>query len=192
MGFVVLGIAMFAFVYGRAGQFVDSQVTTDAIMATNGAVFQMFNHGLSSAAMFFLVGVIYERTHTRDLKQYGGIWSILQVYGGILIFTSMASLGLPGLNGFVSEFMVVAGTWNVFTVQLALSMLGLLMTGAYVLKAIGQTLHGPIKDEWRGLPGMTFREHVVIWPLMILMLTLGIWPQWVLVYINDTMTRILG
>ena len=88
--------------------------------------------------------------------------------------------------------MVVAGSWNIFTVHLALSMLGLLMTGAYILKAIGQTLHGPIKEEWRGLPHMTIREHLVIWPLMILMLTLGIWPQWVLVYINDTMTRILG
>lgn len=192
MGFVVLGLAMFAYVYGRAGQFSDAQVTTDAIMAANGAVFQMFNHGLSSAAMFFLVGVIYERTHTRDLKQYGGIWSVMKVYGGILVFTSMASLGLPGLNGFVSEFMVVAGTWNVFTVQLALSMLGLLMTGAYILKAIGFTLHGPLKDEWKRLPEMTFREHAVIWPLMILMLSLGVWPQWVLVYINDTMTAILG
>lgn len=192
MGFVVLGLAMFAFAYGRAGQFIDSQITTDAIMAANGAVLQMFNHGLSAAGMFFLVGVIYERTHTRDLKLYGGIWSVLQVYGGILIFTSMASLGLPGLNGFVGEFMVAAGSWNIFTMQLALSMIGLLMTGAYILKAIGQTLHGPIKEEWRGLPHMTIREHLVIWPLMILMLTLGIWPQWVLVYINDTMTRILG
>ncbi len=189
MGFVVLGLAVFAFVYGKS---VGPELTTDAITAANGAVFQMFNHGLSAAAMFFLVGVIYERTHTRDLKLYGGIWSILSLYGGILIFTSMASLGLPGLNGFVSEFMVVAGTWSIFTVQLALSMLGLLMTGAYILKAIGQTLHGPIKEEWRGLPHMTIREHLVIWPLMALMLTLGIWPQWVLVYINDTMTKILG
>jgi NADH-quinone oxidoreductase subunit M len=192
MGFVVLGLAVFAYVYGRADQFVDPKITTDAITAANGAVFQMFNHGLSSAGMFFLVGVIYERTHTRDLKRYGGIWSVLQVYGGILIFTSMASLGLPGLNGFASEFLVAAGSWDIFTVQLAISMLGLLMTGAYVLKAIGQTLHGPIKEEWRGLPHMTIREHLVIWPLMILMLTLGIWPQWVLVYINDTVTAILG
>ena len=192
MGFVVLGLAVFAYVYGSPNTFADPGTTTDAIAAANGAVFQMFNHGLSAAGMFFLVGVIYERTHTRDLKRYGGIWSVLQVYGGILLFTSMASLGLPGLNGFASEFLVVLGSWNVFTVQLAISMLGLLMTGAYVLKALGQTLHGPIKEEWRGLPQMTIREHLVIWPLMILMLTLGVWPQWVLVYINDTVTRILG
>ncbi len=192
MGFVVLGLAVYAFAYGRVDQFADPRMQLDAIKAANGAVFQMFNHGLSAAGMFFLVGVIYERTHTRDLKRYGGIWSILQVYGGILIFTSMASLGLPGLNGFVSEFLVAAGTWNVFTIQLVLSMLGLLMTGAYILKAIGETLHGPIKEEWLGLPDMTPREHLVIWPLMILMLSLGVWPQWVLVFINDTFTKILS
>ena len=187
MGFVVLGIAMMAYVYGRS---FEAHIMEDAILATSGAVFQMVNHGLSSAGMFFLVGVIYERTHTRDLKRYGGIWSVLPVYGVILIFTSMASLGLPGLNGFVSEFMVVAGSWNVFTVQLAISMLGLLITGAYILKGIGATLHGPTKSEWLGLEKMTFREHAVIWPLMALMLSLGVWPQWILVFINDTVTRI--
>ncbi len=190
MGFVVLGIAVYAFSYGRA--FVDPAATTDAIMATSGAVFQMFNHGLSAAGMFFMVGVIYERAHTRDLKEFGGIWSIMPVFGAILIFTSMASLGLPGLNGFVSEFMIVRGSWNTFTFQVALSMLGLFMTGAYILKGIGETLHGPIKDQWRGLKDMTFREHAVIWPLMVLMLSLGIWPQWLLVFINDTVTKIFS
>lgn len=190
MGFVVLGIAVMAFAYGLEGS--SAQLNQNAIMATNGAVFQMFNHGLSAAGMFFLVGVIYERTHTRDLKRYGGIWTVLPLYGAILIFTSMASLGLPGLNGFVSEYMVVQGTWGVFTIQLALSMLGLLMTGAYILKAIGQTLHGPVKEEWVGLPKMTFREHMVIWPLMVLMLSLGLWPQWVVVFINDTVSKLFG
>ncbi|MCP4420119.1 MAG: NADH-quinone oxidoreductase subunit M, partial [Chloroflexi bacterium] len=138
----------------------------------------------------FLVGVIYERAHTRDLKKFGGIWTIMPVFGTILIFTSMASLGLPGLNGFVSEFMIVRGSWSIFTVQLAISMLGLLMTGAYILKGIGETLHGPIKPEWAKLPDMTLREHLVIWPLMAIMLSLGIWPQWILVFINDTITKL--
>ena len=190
MGFVVLGIAVYAYVAGLPGY--SPQLANDAILATSGAVFQMFNHGLSAAGMFFLVGVIYDRAHTRDLKRFGGIWTILPVYGTILIFTSMASLGLPGLNGFVSEFMVVRGTWNVFTVQLALSMIGLLLTGAYILKGIGSVLHGQTKEEWLSLKDMTLREHLVIWPLMALMLSLGIWPQWLLVFINDTVTKILG
>lgn len=188
MGFVVLGIAVMAFAYGRS--FSGLGTSTDAIMATSGAVFQMVNHGLSAAGMFFLVGVIYDRAHTRDLKQFGGIWTIMPVFGTILIFTSMASLGLPGLNGFVSEFMIVRGSWNIFTVQLAISMVGLLMTGAYILKGIGETLHGPVKKEWIKLPDMTLREHLVIWPLMALMLSLGIWPQWILVFINDTITKL--
>ena len=190
MGFVVLGIAVMAYAYGLPGR--AAGLSYDAIIATNGAVMQMFNHGLSAAGMFFLVGVIYSRTHTRDLKEYGGIWTVMPVYGMILIFTSMASLGLPGLNGFVGEFMVIRGAWSVFTVQLALSMLGLLMTGAYILKGIGATLHGPLKPRWAGLPEMTVREHLVIWPLMALMLSLGIWPQWLLAVINDTVTRLFS
>lgn len=188
MGFVVMGIAVMAYAYGRS--FADPATSTDAVMATSGAVFQMVNHGLSAAGMFFLVGVIYDRAHTRDLKEFGGIWTIMPVFGTILIFTSMASLGLPGLNGFVSEFMIVRGSWSIFTLQLAISMLGLLMTGAYILKGIGETLHGPVKPKWAKLPDMTLREHLVIWPLMALMLSLGIWPQWILVFINDTITKL--
>ena len=190
MGFVVLGIAVMAYAYGLQGR--SDTLSYDAIIATNGAVMQMFNHGLSAAGMFFLVGVIYSRTHTRDLKEYGGIWTVMPIYGMILIFTSMASLGFPGLNGFVGEFLVVRGAWSVFTIQLALSMIGLLMTGAYILKGIGQTLHGPLKPRWASLPEMTFREHLVIWPLMALMLSLGVWPQWLLAVINDTVTRLFG
>ena len=187
MGFVVLGIAVMAFSYGRAN--LDPTQTQDAILATNGAVFQMINHGLSSAGMFFLVGVIYERAHTRDLKRFGGVWSILPLYGGILIFTSMASLGLPGLNGFVGEFMITRGAWGPFYWQVAFSMLGLLMTGAYILKGIGEVLHGATKKEWVGhLEPMTFTEHCVIWPLMAMMLVLGIWPQTLLSIINDTVS----
>ncbi|MCO5183815.1 MAG: NADH-quinone oxidoreductase subunit M [Anaerolineae bacterium] len=190
MGFVVLGIAVFAWVYGL--QYTTEGYRLDAIIATNGTVMQMFNHGLSAAGMFFLVGVIYERTHTRDLKQYGGIWSVLPVFGGILIFVSMASLGLPGLNGFVGEFSITRGAWGIFTFYVVLSMLGLLMTGAYILKGIGSTLHGPLKPEWKGLPSMTIREHIVIWPLMLLMLSLGLWPMWLQAVINDTVTAIFN
>lgn len=194
MGFVILGLAVTAYVYGlqvTAGN-ANPALTNDAIIATNGAVLQMFNHGLSAAGMFFLVGVVYDRTHTRELRDYGGLWTVLPAYGAVLIFTSMASLGLPGLNGFVGEFMIVRGAWNLFTPYVALSMLGLLMTGAYILKGIGQTLHGPLNPQWRGLPDMTLREHLVMWPLMALMLSLGVWPQWLLAIINDTVSLIFG
>src|SRR4030042_2421026 len=121
MGFVVLGIAAAAYAAG-------STWADDGVIALNGAVLQMFNHGLSSAGMFFLVGVIYDRTHTRNLKDFGGLFPLVPVYGGILIFTSMASLGLPGLGCFISEFLVIRGSWPIFTFYTALSMLGLLFT----------------------------------------------------------------
>jgi NADH-quinone oxidoreductase subunit M len=175
MGFVVLGIAVAAYANG----------TEHATIALNGAILQMFNHGLSAAGMFFLVGVLYERTHTRNLNDYGGLFTLIPVYGGILIFTSMASLGLPGLNGFVSEFLVIRGAWPVFTLYTTLSMIGLFFTGAYILRGIKQVLHGPLNEKWVGhLPEISLREILVIGPLMILMLWIGIWPAWILDVIN--------
>jgi NADH-quinone oxidoreductase subunit M len=181
MGFVVLGIAAAAHAIG----------SEDATIAMNGAILQMFNHGLSAAGMFFLVGVIYERTHTRDLNEFGGLFPLVPVYGGILIFTSMASLGLPGLNGFISEFLVVRGSWPIFTVYTALAMVGLLMTGAYILKGIKKVLHGPLNEHWIGhLSEISSREVFVMVPLMILMLWIGIWPNWILDVINRAVTML--
>ncbi len=190
MGFVLLGIA-------AAAKAIGSQ---DATIALNGAVLQMFNHGLSAAGMFFLVGVIYERTHTRDLNEFGGLFPLVPVYGGILIFTSMASLGLPGLNGFVSEFLVVRGAfgvgfaggeWNYMAVYTAIAMLGLLFTGAYILKGIRKVLHGPLNEHWahgeHKLTEINTREILVMAPLMILILILGVWPMWMLDIINKAM-----
>ncbi len=176
MGFVVLGIAAAAHAIG----------SKDANLALNGAILQMFNHGLSAAGMFFLVGVIYERTHTRDLKDYGGLFPLIPIYGGILIFTSMASLGLPGLNGFISEFLVVRGSWPIFTLYTALAMIGLFFTGAYILKGIKQVLHGPLNENWVGrITEINPREIIVMAPLMALMLWIGVWPAWILKVINN-------
>ena len=184
MGFVVLGIAAAAFAAG----------TTDATIALNGAILQMFNHGLSAAGMFFLVGVIYERTHTRDLEKFGGLFPLVPVYGGILIFTSMASLGLPGLNGFISEFLVVRGSWPILTVYTAISMLGLLFTGAYILKGIKKVLHGPLNEHWahgeHRLTEINTREILVMVPLMALILWIGIWPAWILDVINKAVVTL--
>jgi NADH-quinone oxidoreductase subunit M len=181
MGFVVLGIAAAAKAAG----------TLNATIALNGAVLQMFNHGLSAAGMFFLVGVIYERTHTRDLDEFGGLFPLVPIYGGILIFTSMASLGLPGLNGFVSEFLVVRGSWPVLTLFTAIAMIGLLFTGAYILKGIKSVLHGPINEHWAAeghiLKEINLRETFVIAPLMVLILVIGVYPAWILDVVNKAM-----
>ncbi|HEY4722180.1 MAG TPA: proton-conducting transporter membrane subunit, partial [Anaerolineae bacterium] len=190
MGFVVLGIAVVAWVAGSP----DGALRESAAIAGTGAVLQMFNHGLSSAAMFFLVGVVYERAHTRDLNELGGgIWQYAPIYGGIMLFCSMSSLGLPGLNGFVSEFAVVRGSWPVFTVVTAISTLGLLFTGAYILKAIQKVLHGPKNPKWAGHGmEMNAREIVTVAPLMALMLLIGVYPWWLAAVINDAVMRLIG
>lgn len=184
MGFVVLGIAAAAFAAG----------TPDATIALNGAILQMFNHGLSAAGMFFLVGVIYERTHTRDLEKFGGLFPLVPVYGGILIFTSMASLGLPGLNGFISEFLVVRGAYPIMTAYTVISMLGLLFTGAYILKGIKKVLHGPMNEHWahgeHRLTEINTREVLVMVPLMVLILWIGIYPAWILDVINKAVVML--
>jgi NADH-quinone oxidoreductase subunit M len=191
MGFVVLGIAAAAKV-GLNNP--DLSMNLSKNIALNGAVLQMFNHGLSAAGMFFLVGVIYERTHTRNLNDFGGLFPLVPVYGGILIFTSMASLGLPGLNGFISEFLVVRGSWPILTVYTAIGMLGLLFTGAYILKGIKQVLHGPMNEHWahgeHKLTEINIREIIVMAPLMAMILWIGVWPAWILDVINKAVVSL--
>ncbi len=199
MGWVVLAVAAAGWV-GLGGQYdPDGLNQLNAVIAVNGAVLQMFNHGLSAAAMFALVGMMYDRLHTRDLTEMGGLWVVAPVYGGIMIFSSMASLGLPGLNGFVSEFMVVRGVWPVspaFTLIVAISMLGLLFTGAYILKAIRHVLHGPLNQgavaRAHGVRlEINVREIVAMAPLLVLMLLIGVFPAWIVRVINDTVTHLL-
>ena len=194
MGFVGIGIAVMPQIYAQiwtgAGAGADVQT---AIIATNGTVLQMFNHGLSSAGMFLLAGALYHKTHTRDLDDYGGLWVKAPVMGAILLFTSFASLGLPGLNGFVSEFLIVRGSWPVFTGLTAIAMIGLLFTGGYILKGIRAVLHGPFNLRWRDYDlELTPAELLGMIPLMFLMLLTGVYPNWILPTINATVTTLFA
>ena len=194
MGFVGIGIAVMAQTYAQiwTGADPNADIHT-AILATNGTVLQMFNHGLSSAGMFLLAGALYHKTHTRELADYGGLWVKAPVMGAILLFTSFASLGLPGLNGFVSEFLIVRGAWPVFTALTAIAMLGLLFTGAYILKGIRAVLHGPFNMRWRDTNlELTPAELLGMAPLLILMLLTGVYPNWILPTINTTVSTIFA
>lgn len=210
MGFVGLGLAGMALIYGQIWADANSVTTAQtvlgdafaqagsfdmqsAILAANGTVLQMFNHGLSSAAMFLLAGGLYHKTHTRELSAYGGLWVKAPVMGAIFIFTSMASLGLPGLNGFVSEFLIVRGVWPIFTGLTVISMIGLLFTGGYILKGIRAVLHGPFNLHWKDYNlELTRAEFIAIAPLMVLMLITGLYPNWILPMINSTITTLFA
>jgi NADH-quinone oxidoreductase subunit M len=172
MGFVVLGIAAAAWLgLGSAA----------GNLALRGAVLQMFTHGLSAAGMFLLVGALYDRTHTRNLEEYGGLFPRAPIYGGILIFTALGSLGLPGLGGFVSELMVILGSWPAFPLLTAVAMFGLFLTGAYILKVLGKVLYGPLSERWKDVAiEIGVRERLAMIPLMALMLAVGVWPFWIL------------
>ncbi len=197
MGFIALGIAVMAASYGALWKTSQTGIATpadmqSALFATNGAVIQMFNHGLSSAAMFLLAGGIYHKTHTRDIREYGGFWVKAPIFGAIFIFASMSSLGLPGLNGFVGEFMVVRGAFPVFTVITIISMLGLLFTGNYILKGIRAVLQGPFNMHWKDYAlEIDRREMVAIAPLLVLMLVTGLVPNWILTVINGSVTLMM-
>ena len=194
MGFVGIGIAVVAQIYAQlwSGASAGVDVQT-AIIAANGTVLQMFNHGLSSAGMFLLAGALYHKTHTRDLSDYGGLWVKAPIMGAILLFTSFASLGLPGLNGFVSEFLIVRGSWPVFTGLTAVAMIGLLFTGAYILKGIRAVLHGPFNMRWRNYSlELTPAELAAMAPLIVLMLLTGLYPNWILPMINSTVTTLFA
>jgi len=183
MGFVVLAIATVA----MTGASLEHRV-----IAYNGAVLQMFNHGITAAAMFMLVGVVYDRAHTRDLKAFGGLGVVVPVYGGILLFCTLASLGLPGLNGFVSEFMVFRAAFPVFTAITALATIGLVVTAAFLLWMIQRVLLGPLNPRWKDMPEISAREIIAVAPLMVLMLAIGIYPSWILRVINQTVLHLLG
>jgi proton-translocating NADH-quinone oxidoreductase chain M len=170
----------------------------NANVALNGAVMQMFNHGLSAAAMFLLVGALYHKAHTRDLRRFGGLWHIVPVFGGLFFFTSMASLGLPGLNGFTGEWLIVSGAFTLFPVLVLISMLGLLLTGAYILKGIQKVLQGPPNPEWEAYHKhhhnleISYRETAAMAPLVALMLITGLYPNWILPVINSRVAEILA
>lgn len=177
MGFVVLGIAAAAWLGTN---------TAAGSLALRGAALQMFTHGLSAAGMFLLVGALYDRAHTRNLEDFGGLFPRAPVYGGILIFTAMGSLGLPGLGGFISELMVLLGSWQAFPLLTGIAMIGLFFTGAYILKAIGKVLHGPLTERWKDAAlEIGLREKLAMTPIMALLLAIGLWPGWILEMIGS-------
>ncbi|NDJ84551.1 MAG: NADH-quinone oxidoreductase subunit M [Chloroflexi bacterium] len=170
----------------------------DGMVALNGTVLQMFNHGLSAAGMFLLVGALYHKAHTRDLRRFGGLWHTVPAFSALMVFTSMASLGLPGLNGFTGEWLIVAGSFRLFPILILLSMIGLLLTGAYILKGIQKELQGPPNQEWIDYHEnehsleVNLREMIAMAPLVALMLLTGVYPNWILEVIDSTVSSIFG
>jgi len=160
-------------------------------MGMNGAMFQMIAHGISSAGMFFLVGVVYDRVHHRDLNKFGGLFAKMPVYSGIAMLIFFAGLGLPGLCGFIGEVLVVLSVWN-FSIALAVvSAFVVILTAAYILWAIQRVYLGA---EYRGpheeaLTPITPREWSIAIPLCFLAILFGVYPRAVLDYMSPSVDQ---
>ena len=153
-----------------------------------GAILQMINHGLSTGALFLLVGMIYEQTHTRELKVYGGLWKITPIFATIMLITALSSMGLPGLNGFVGEFAILLGAFGSEAINNAwyagISALGVIMAAVYILFMFQTMFLGPqgeivdeVKSRGHGLRDLNWREIATMVPLLILIFWIGLYPK---------------
>ena len=143
-----------------------------------GGVIQMVNHGLTTGALFLLVGMIYERRHTRAIADYGGLATVMPVFAGMFLFISLASIGLPPLNGFVGEFLVLLGSYLSLPGFAVAASLGVVLAAVYLLWAYQRMFTGPITVEAnRGLRDLGFREVALLVPIVALVLFLGIFPK---------------
>jgi NADH-quinone oxidoreductase subunit M len=160
LGFIVLGIAALT----SAG--------------LQGAVIQNVNHGLTTGALFLLVGMIYERRHTKKIADFGGLAKVMPIFAGLFLFTTFASIGLPGLNGFVGEFLVLIGSFPSIPVFAAIAAFGVILAAIYLLWAYERVFTGvPDKPENQKLIDLSPREIGLMVPLVVLMIVLGLYPK---------------
>ncbi len=143
-----------------------------------GAMLQMLNHGVSTGALFLLVGVIYERRHTRLIADFGGLWKPLPVFASIFLVVMLSSIGLPGTNGFVGEFLVLLGAFRTNPLWCMIAALGVILSACYMLWMFQRVVFGPITHpENEKLRDLTLRERLVFAPLLILIFWMGVMPQ---------------
>jgi len=175
MGIVLLGMAA---------------MNTQGMM---GAVFQMFNHGTITAMLFLIVGVVYDRAHTRDLDAFGGLAITMPKYTGIMTVAFFAALGLPGLSGFISEAFSFLGAFQVDELRVITiaSTLGIVLTAAYMLWTLQRVFLGKPNEKWAGMPDINGRELSALVPLAIIVLVLGIYPSLLLNYMSTSLNHLI-
>jgi NADH-quinone oxidoreductase subunit M len=145
--------------------------------AVTGGVLQMVNHGLATGALFLLVGMVYERTHTRQLDEMGGLYAVMPWLLGAFLFAVFASAGLPGLNSFIGEFLVIVGTFAVSHWFGSLAAVAVVLAAIYLLWSYQRMAYGPVREEYRGLRDVTRREVLVLAPVLALLLVFGVYPS---------------
>ena len=177
MGYVTLGMAVMVL----AGE-SDPRYYAYGV---NGAMFMMIAHGITSTGMFFLVGVIYDRAHTRDLNKLGGLWNVMPIYAGVSFLIFFGSMGLPGLCGFVAEIFVILAAFNYNPTLAVLAAAAVILTAGYVLWTLQRVFMGR-SQEHKGLSDLTGREIIISIPLVVLTILLGVYPSILLDWMNPS------
>jgi NADH-quinone oxidoreductase subunit M len=176
MGFVLLGMA---------------SLTTAGI---SGAILQMFNHGTITAMLFLIVGVIYDRAHTREIDAFGGLANQMPIYTGFVTLAFFAAIGLPGLSGFISEAFVFLGAFSSETIRVitVISTLGILLGAGYMLWTFQRVYMGELKEKWNQLKDLTLREYAMLVPLSLIIIFLGVYPSAMLDIMNSSVNAMVN
>ncbi len=173
MGIVVLGLAS-----------MNTQGMT-------GAVFQMFNHGTITAMLFLIVGVLYDRAHTRGLDEFGGLMNKMPRYSAVMMIAFFAALGLPGLSGFVSEAFSFIGAFQVYQWLTIVSSIGIVLTASYMLWTLQRLFLGSLPEKWNGLTDINIRELIALVPLAVIIIFLGIYPAPMINLMNASVNHLV-
>ena len=184
MGYVILGVAAAAAVTrgdpaGRA-------------LALDGATLEMVAHGLITGALFLLAGSVFARSDTYELGELGGLAARAPLMTGAIVLAAFASLGLPGLAGFVAEFQVFTGAFNVYPVLAGVALLGVILTAALFLRMLGQAFLGALPQRWARWPDLSGVEALALGPILALVVVIGVAPSWVLDVVDSTAQRLVG
>ncbi len=168
-----------------------------------GGILQMINHGLSTGALFLLVGIVYEQTHTREFSVYGGLWKIMPVYGTVMLIVALSSMGLPGLNGFVGEFTILLGAFGSKAIGspwfAGIAAVGVIMAAIYILYMFQKMFLGPegsiveeVKKHGHALRDLSWREVVTVVPLLVFIFWIGLYPKPFFELMAPAVTKLLS
>src|SRR5436309_12626412 len=175
MGFIVLGIFSFT------------------AQGMEGAIYQMLNHGVSTGALFLLVGVIYDRRHTRLIEEFVGLANRMPVYAAVFLIVTLSSIGLPGLNGFVGEFLVLLGTFGVNASRAAFAAVGVVLSAIYMLWMYQRVMWGRLEnDRNAGLPDLAGREHAMLVPILVMIFWMGMYSSYFLRPMDASVMKLMN
>lgn len=168
------------------------QFATEKAAALNGVFLQMFNHGLTAAVLFWFVALIEKRSGgLRGLNDFGGLRKVAPIFCGLMGIALFSSLGLPGLNGFVGEFLIFKGVFPLATCSASLSVIGLLVTAIFILTILQRVFNGPLNEKWSNFPDLTAAEIGLLLIPIALMFVLGLYPRLVLDVVNPTTVQMV-